>query len=100
MNQDQLNRLSRRNALQTGLGVVTGAALAGVAATGAWAADSKLAKPAVKYVDAGKDEGKDCDDCIQFVPGKTAKDPGTCKIVEGSINPHGHCIAFSPKPKK
>ena len=100
MNQDQLNRLSRRNALQTGLLVITGAALAGAAATGAWAADSKLAKTAVKYVDAGKDEGKDCDDCIQFVPGKTAKDLGSCKIVEGSINPHGHCIAFSPKPKK
>ena len=100
MNQDQLIRLSRRNAVQRGLGVITGAALAGVAANGAWAADGKLAKTAVKYVDAGKDEGKDCDDCIQFVPGKTTKDLGSCKIVEGPINPHGHCIAFSPKPKK
>jgi hypothetical protein len=50
-------------------------------------------------VDAGKVEGKDCDDCSQFVPGKTARDLGTCKIVEGEINPHGHCIAFTPKPK-
>lgn len=100
MNQDQLNRVSRRNALQAGLGAITGVALVSVAATGAWAADGKLAKTAVKYVDDGKVEGKDCDDCMQFVPGKTAKDPGTCKIVEGAINPHGHCIAFSPKPKK
>jgi hypothetical protein len=23
-----------------------------------------------------------------------------CKIVEGEINPHGHCIAFKPKPGK
>ena len=38
-------------------------------------------------------------DCAQVVPGKTAKDNGTCKIVEGTINPHGHCIAFTPKPK-
>jgi High potential iron-sulfur protein len=64
------------------------------------AAQAKLAKSAVQYVDAGKDEGKDCDDCAQFVPGKSATDNGTCKIVEGVINPHGHCIAFTPKPKK
>ena len=100
MNHDQFDRLSRRHALQRGLGAITGAALVSVAATGAWAADNKLAKSAVQYVDAGKDEGKDCDDCSQFIAGKTAKDLGTCKIVEGTINPHGHCIAFSPKPKK
>ena len=75
-------------------------ALAGVAGSGAGAAETKLAKSAVQYVDAGKVEGKDCDDCIQFVSGKTAKDSGSCKIVEGVINPHGHFIAFSPKPKK
>jgi len=42
---------------------------------------------------------KDCDDCSQFVPGKTVKDTGTCKLVEGDINPHGHCLAFTPKPE-
>ena len=100
MNQVQIDGLSRRVALQRGLGAITGAALAGVAGTSVWAAETKLAKSAVQYVDAGKDDGKDCDDCSQFVPGKTAKVNGTCKIVEGAINPHGHCIAFTPKPKK
>ena len=100
MNQVRIEGLSRRFALQRGLGALTGAALAGVAASSAWAAETKLAKSAVQYVDVGKDEGKDCDDCVQFVPGKTAKDNGTCKIVAGAINPHGHCIAFTPKPKK
>ena len=66
MNHDQFDSLSRRNALQRGLGAITGVALVSVA----------------------------------FIAGKTAKDLGTCKIVEGKINPHGHCIAFSPKPKK
>ncbi|HEX7436840.1 MAG TPA: hypothetical protein VF308_09040 [Caldimonas sp.] len=75
-------------------------ALVGVAVTGAWVAESKLAKSAVKYVDVGRDQSKDCDDCIQFMSGKTAKDRGACKIVEGEISPHGHCIAFAPKPKK
>ena len=100
MNQVRIDGLSRRVALQRGLGAITGAALAGVAGTSVWAAETKLAKSAVHYVDAGKDEGKDCDDCSQFVPSKTAKDNGTCKIVEGAINPHGHCTAFTPKPKK
>jgi phosphoribosylformylglycinamidine (FGAM) synthase-like amidotransferase family enzyme len=100
MDQVQFDGLSRRVALQRGLGAITGAALAGVAGTSARAAETKLAKSAVQYVDAGKDEGKDCDDCSQFVPGKTAKANGSCKLVEGVINPHGHCIAFTPKPKK
>ena len=100
MNPVQIDGLSRRVVLQRGLGAITGAALAGVAGTAARAAEAKLAKSAVQYVDAGKDEGKDCDDCAQFLPGKTEKDNGTCKIVEGAINPHGHCIAFTPKPKK
>ena len=100
MNQHPFNCVSRRNALQRGLSAITGVALVSVTAAGAWAADGKLAKTAVQYVDDGKVEGKDCDDCIQFVPGKTAKVPGTCKIVEGAIHPNGHCIAFSPKPKK
>lgn len=100
MNQVRTEGFSRRIVLQRGLGAVTGAALVGVAGTSAWAAETKLAKSAVQYVDAGKDESKDCDDCTQFVPGKTAKDIGTCKIVEGAINPHDHCIAFTPKPKK
>jgi hypothetical protein len=45
-------------------------------------------------------EGKDCDDCSQFVPGATPDAPGTCRIVEGAISPHGHCIAFTPKARR
>ena len=64
------------------------------------AAEPKLAKSAVRYVDAGKEEGKECDDCIQFIPGKTPNVMETCKVVEGEISPHGQGIAFTPKPKK
>lgn len=99
MTPDRCDSVSRRSAMRGGLYAIAGVALTSVAQTTP-AAETKLAKAAVKYVDAGTDEGKDCDDCIQFVPGKTAKGAGTCKIVEGPINPHGHCIAFSPKPKK
>ena len=61
------------------------------------AAAAKLSKDDVQYRDRPRD-GKDCDDCIQFVPGPTPKAAGSCKVVAGSINPHGYCLAFTPKP--
>jgi hypothetical protein len=91
--------VSRRDAMRAGAGAAGAFVLAVVAPNPARAADTKLAKALVQYVDDGKMPGKDCDDCTQFLPGKTARDPGSCKIIEGEINPHGHCVAFSPKPK-
>ena len=91
--------LSRRDALQAGLSATVGLVIVIAVPRPVRAADAKLAKSAVQYVDDGKVPDMDCDDCIQFLPGKTAKDKGLCKIVEGEINPHGHCLAFSPKPK-
>ena len=99
MDQDIAARASRRDVLRVGLGAGVGIAIVMVTG-GAFAQASKLSKDAVKYTDAGNAEGKDCDDCSQFVPGKSVKGTATCKIVEGPINPHGHCIAFSPKPKR
>ena len=61
-------------------------------------AAGKLKKTEVKYQDKASG-GKDCDDCMQFIPGATLKANGTCKVVEGVISPHGYCIAFTPKPK-
>ena len=69
-------------------------------ASAARAKDVKLAKAAVQYTDVGDVPDMDCDDCSQFIPGASAKALGRCKIVAGDINPHGHCIAFSPKPKR
>ena len=91
--------LTRRNAMRAGVSAAGSLALAIVVSTPVRAADVKLAKATVQYVDDGKAPGQDCDDCIQFVPGKTTKAMGSCKIVEGDINPQGHCLAFSPKPK-
>lgn len=90
---------TRRRALRLGL-----VSSVGLAAGFGWRATSaqtaKLSKQAVQYTDAGTAPGKDCDDCTQFVAGASATDAGTCKIVEGAISPHGHCIAFTPKAKR
>ena len=62
-------------------------------------AQDKITKATVKYQD-GPNAGNDCNDCIQFIAGKTPKDNGTCKVVEGRISPNGYCLAFTPKPKQ
>jgi hypothetical protein len=72
----------------------------GVIATGyPRAAPAKLAPAAVKYVAAGAVAGKACIECSQFIAGATVRELGSCKIVDGAIDPRGHCIAFSPKTK-
>ena len=53
---------------------------------------AKLAKADVQYQDRPKD-GKDCDDCMHFLPGPIP----SCKVVEGAISPHGYCLAFTRK---
>ncbi|HJW11404.1 MAG TPA: hypothetical protein VJ598_06445 [Albitalea sp.] len=98
MDPNQAACASRRDALKLGLSAGIGVAVVMVAGS-AFSQSTKLSKESVKYTDAAKVQGKDCDDCSQYIPGKTAADPGTCKIVEGPINAHGHCIAFSPKPR-
>jgi hypothetical protein len=90
---------SRRRALQDGLTATAGLVVACALPLLGRAATTKLAKSAVQYVDHGDVPHMDCDDCIQFLPGAAARDKGQCKIVEGEIDPHGHCVAFSPKPK-
>jgi hypothetical protein len=61
------------------------------------AAQQKVSQAAMQY--QGTPNGtKECANCLQFVPGKTADANGSCKVVEGSISPHGYCIAWAAKP--
>jgi len=81
----------RRAALKSLLAVV-----ALIAAGRAIAA--KLARADVKYQDT-PNSGKDCDDCIHFIPDANRAGRGTCKVVAGPVSSHGYCLAFTPKPK-
>jgi len=90
------NPAKSRRALVKGAALLAGMAIIPFFASRASAA--KLGKTDVKYQDQPK-AGKDCDDCIQFIAGASAKAPGTCKVVDGEISPHGYCLAFTPKPK-
>jgi len=97
MDDNQHGDLSRRSLIKGGMYALVGITVASLTATKTSATDAKLAKAAVQYEDVGNKKGADCDDCVQFIPGRTASTLGTCKIVEGEISPHGHCIAFTPK---
>ena len=66
-----------------------------------YAATNAAMRTAFKYQD--KPEGdKACRGCVQFVPGKTAKALGGCKIYPGDteISPNGYCTAWVAAPKK
>jgi hypothetical protein len=53
------------------------------------AAAPTISKAAVAYQDQPQG-GRECDKCLQFVS------PDGCKIVEGTISPHGSCRIFQP----
>ena len=100
MDHDPYDKLSRRVALDRAIRALAGIAVVCLAVPKTLAAEEKLAKSVVQYEDAGKQKDADCDDCAQFIPGKTRDALGTYKIVEGEISPHGHCLAFTPKRRK
>ena len=59
------------------------------------AAKNDALRNSLKYQD--KPSGtKQCDNCMQWVPGKTPKDKGACKIIpnDTEISPTGYCIAY------
>ncbi len=92
--EDSQKKFSRREMIKLAA-LATALPLVG-ASLGAAQAQTKATKAAMQYRD--KPNGKqECANCMQFIPGKTAKANGTCKIVAGSISPHGWCIAYSPK---
>ena len=102
MNDNTIN--VRRNMLkQISLGL---AGISVIAITGnAYAAKNDALRGALKYGDKPVTVGgvvQRCDNCLQWVPGKTAKDLGGCKIMPGDteINPAGHCTAWVAMPAK
>jgi hypothetical protein len=73
-----------------------------IAITGSAHAEKSVAlRTALKYQET-PNAGKECLACAQFVPGKTPKDKGGCKIMPGDteISPTGWCSAFAPAPAK
>jgi len=83
---------SRRNILKFG-----SAALAMIPVV-ALAAKNEGVRKSMQYQDTPKD-GKQCSDCVQFIPGKSATDLGGCKVYpnDTEVSPKGWCIAWAKK---
>ena len=64
----------------------------------AFAAKNDGMRTSMKYKDAPEGD-KQCDNCVQWVPGKTPKDLGGCKLFPGDteVNPKGYCVAWAKK---
>lgn len=83
---------SRRELLKTGAAALAGVCLARVAL-----AQAKATKQAMQYQDHPKGD-QQCDKCMQWIPGPNPGAKGSCKVVEGPIDPNGWCVAFVKKP--
>lgn len=62
------------------------------------AATNAAMRTALKYQPTPNAD-KNCANCMQFVPGKSPKDLGGCKIIPGDteISPQGYCTAWTKK---
>jgi hypothetical protein len=87
---DDIRRRSRRSLLVQGA-LLAGAALtASVVPSKQASAQQKVSKEAMKYQDKPNGDMR-CSNCMQFVA------PASCKVVDGTINPNGYCIAWVKK---
>jgi hypothetical protein len=77
---------TRRSIMQAAFGAV-GTAAAIAARSRPAAAEPTISKEAVAYQDQPQGD-KECDKCVQFLP------PASCKVVAGTISPHGSCRIF------
>lgn len=77
-------------------GVIALPALAGLL-TAAASADSSKASQASMHYQTSPSGSMQCSGCQFFIPAQDTTSSGSCKIVDGSISPHGYCIAYSAK---
>jgi len=86
-------KLSRRELLKGGAMLASIAVLATTSAITSTSAIAGVPKAAMQYRDTPNGQ-QDCSKCSLFIPGSSN---GTCKVVDGSISPHGYCVAFAAK---
>lgn len=90
---DECKKFSRREVIKI---AALAATVPLVGASIGTAQAQKATKAAMQYRDTpnGKQE---CDNCMQYVPGRSPTANGQCNVVEGSISPKGWCIAYAAK---
>jgi hypothetical protein len=59
-------------------------------------ADTKEMRASFHYVESFPEADKTCANCAFFAVGDDSK-CGNCKVLQGTVNPTGHCDSFSLK---
>jgi len=90
MMERKLEILSRREILTKSLPTLVLVAALVEVDIGKGEAQQKMAQKLVQYQETPKKD-QHCSICLHFVP------PGSCKLVDGGINPNGWCALFAPK---
>lgn len=97
--KDSINSARRRMLKSGGAALAMFPLMALIGRT--YAATNAAMRASFKYQNKPNGD-KACRGCVQFVPGKTAKALGGCKIFPGDteISPNGYCTAWVAAPKK
>ncbi|GAC1393263.1 MAG: hypothetical protein NVSMB31_12440 [Vulcanimicrobiaceae bacterium] len=86
-------KISRGNALK---GLIVLPALAAAMLGSIGTAEAKSSKASLKYQDKPKD-GNQCSNCRFYIKPKNAKAKAGCQLLDGSVSPHGWCVAYAKK---
>ena len=93
---NDFRKVNRKEALQ---GMIVLPALAGLMMSSTGIAQAAK-QPKSKFAYQAKPHGsQQCSDCKLFEPGPSMYANGECKLIAGSISPHGWCTAFTAKPR-
>ena len=59
---------------------------------------SKKLRSTLQYVEKSVTEGKQCNNCLQYVAPEGGKACGGCKLFTGPVQPSGYCLSWAAKP--
>ncbi len=95
MNEDQKEATSRRALMRRGIGLGMGVLFVAVAGR-ARCETKKISQEAIGYVANGKTPGEVCASCRYYIPAGSVQESASCLLVDGPINPRGHCHEYTP----
>ena len=95
MDEDRKRTPSRRALMRRGIGLGMGLLL--VAAAGRASGETrKISQRAIGYVVDGRTPGEVCRGCRYYIDPGSPQQAAGCLLVDGPIDPRGHCREYTP----
>lgn len=95
MDEDQKETTSRRALMRRGIGLGMGVLFVAVAGR-ASGQTKKISQQAVGYVVNGRTPGEACRSCRYYIDAGSPQQAASCLLVDGPIDPRGHCREYTP----